>query len=155
MYAVGRDLGEAAGMRRLWRRGLAALGGVAAVAVLFNALYGLFYGEVSQVLWDYAIDPVVLAVIGLIVLVNVADSLRARGQAANHLVQLPRDVITALVAVVWVRYLIQYGEKIAPEVEAAAGLWGHLDALVIVILSFEAISLWRSASQTSRRTNPA
>ena len=37
--------------------------------------------------------------------------------------------------------------KIAPDHEATAGLWGHLTALAIVILAFEAISLWRSDRQ--------
>ena len=76
-----------------------------------------------------------------------ADSLRIRGKAGNHLAQWPRDVVTALVAIVWVRFLMQYADKIAPDHEATAGLWGHLTALAIVILAFEAISLWRSDRQ--------
>ena len=88
-----------------------------------------------------------LVVIGLTVLVNIGDSLRIRNRAGNHLAQMPRDVVTALVAIVWVRFLMQYADKIAPNHEATAGLWGHLTALAIVILAFEAISLWRSAGQ--------
>ena len=57
------------------------------------------------------------------------------------------DVVTALVAIVGVRFLMQYADKIAPDHEATSGLWGHLTALTIVILVFEAISLWRSASR--------
>ncbi len=96
-----------------WRKSLAVLGGITAVAVL----------------------------------VNVGDSLRIRGKAGNHLAQWLRDVVTALVAIVWVRFLMQYADKIAPDHEATAGLWGHLTALAIVILAFEAISLWRSDRQ--------
>ena len=77
----------------------------------------------------------------------MCDSLRIRNREGSHLTQLPRDVITALVAVVWVRFLMQYADKIAPDHEATAGLWGHLTALAIVILAFEAISLWRSADR--------
>ena len=36
----------------------------------------------------------------------------------------PGDVVTVLVAVVWVRFLMQYNDKIAPDHEATSGLWG-------------------------------
>ena len=85
--------------------------------------------------------------IGLNVLVNVRDSLKSRSEAVNLLAQWPRDVVTALVAIVWIWFLMQYADKIAPDHEATSGLWGHLTALAIVILSFEAISLWRSSGQ--------
>ena len=130
-----------------WRRGLAVLGGIAAVAVLSNELYYPYNKEVSQFIWDYVVDPAALVVMGLNVLVNVSDSLRIRSRVGNHLTQWPRDVVTALVAIVWVRFLMQYADKIAPNHEATTGLWGHLTALAIVILAFEAISLWRSARQ--------
>ena len=55
------------------------------------------------------------------------------------------DLLT--VAIVWVRFIMQYADKMAPDHEGTAGLWGHLTALAIVILAFEAISLWRSAGQ--------
>ena len=109
-----------------WRRGLAVLGGVTAVAVLSNELYYPYDKEVSQLICDYIVDPAALAVLGRDVLVNVADSLRIRSRVGNHLAQWPRDVVTALVAIVWVRYLMQYTDKIAPDHEATAGLWGHL-----------------------------
>ncbi len=127
-----------------WRRGLAVLGGITAVMVLANELYYPYNKEVSLFIWDYIADPVALAVIGLTILVNVSDSLRIRSLAGNHLAQMPRDVVTTLVAIVWVRFLMQYADKIAPNHEATAGLWGHLTALAIVILAFEAISMWRS-----------
>ncbi len=132
-----------------WRKWLAVLGGITAVAVLFNELYYPYNKAVSGFIWDYIADPAALIVMGFNVLVNVGDSLRIRSRAGNHLTQMPRDVITALVAVVWVRFLMQYADKIAPNHEATAGLWGHLTALAIVILAFEAISLWRSAGQAS------
>ncbi len=127
-----------------WRKSLAVLGGITAVAVLLNELYYPYNKEASQFIWDYIADPLALIVIGLNVLVNVGDSLRVRSKAGNHLAQWPRDVVTALVAIVWVRFLMQYADKIAPDHEATAGLWGHLTALAIVILAFESISLWWS-----------
>ncbi len=130
-----------------WRRVLAVLGGITAIGVLANELYYPYDKEASQFIWDYIADPAALVVIVLNVLVNVADSLRIRARAGNHLAQWPRDVVTTLVAIVWVRFLMQYADKIAPDHEATAGLWGHLTALAIVILAFEAISLWRSAGR--------
>ena len=44
----------------------------------------------------------------------MGDSLRIRGKAGNHLAQWPRDVVTALVAIVWVRFLMQYADKKLP-----------------------------------------
>ncbi len=128
-----------------WRKWLAILGGITALAVLLTELYWPYNKDVGQFLWDYIVDPAALAVIGLNILVNVCDSLKIRNRAGIHLSQMPRDIVTTLVAVVWVRFLMQYADKIAPDHEATAGLWGHLTALAIVILAFEAISLWRSA----------
>ena len=123
-----------------WRKTLAVLGGMTAVAVLLNELYYPYNKEISQFIWDFIADPLALIVIGLNILVNVGDSLRTRGRAGQSPRQLPRDVVTALVAVVWVRFLMQYADKMAPDHEATAGLWGHLTALAIVILVFEAIA---------------
>ena len=130
-----------------WRKLLAVLGGIAAVAALSNNLYYPYNKDVSQFIWSYIVDPVVLIIIGFNVLVNVSDSLKIRSQAGNHLAQWPRDVVTALVAIVWVRFVMQYADQIAPNQEPTSGLWGHLTALAIVILTFEAICLWRSAGQ--------
>ena len=133
-----------------WQRVLAVLGGVTAVAVLFAELYYPYNKEAGQIIWSWVVDPAVVIVMGLIVLVNVRASLRIRSGAGGHWPQMPRDVITGLVALVWVRFLLQYADQIAPDHEATSGLWGHLSALAIVMLAFEAISLWRSARQESR-----
>ena len=133
-----------------WRRILAVVGGIAAVAVLATELYWPYNKELGQFFWDYLVDPVALIVIGINILVNIGDSLRIRGGSGNHLPQWPRDVVTVLVAIVWVRFLMQYNDKIAPDHEATSGLWGHLTALAIVILAFEAISMWRSSGRRSR-----
>ena len=133
-----------------WRRILAVVGGITAVAVLATELYWPYNKELGQFFWDYLVDPVALIVIGINILVNIGDSLRIRGGSGNHLTQWPRDVVTVLVAIVWVRFLMQYNDKIAPDHEATSGLWGHLTALAIVILAFEAISMWRSSGRRSR-----
>lgn len=130
-----------------WRKWLAVIGGITAIAVLLTELYWPYNKEVGQFLWDYIVDPAALVVIGLNILVNVRDSLKIRDGQGSHLTQMPRDVVTVLVAAVWVRFLMQYADKIAPDHEATSGLWGHLTALAIVILAFEAISLWRSANR--------
>ena len=98
-----------------WRKWLAVLGGITAVAVLLNELYYPYNKDVSQFIWDYIADPLALIVIGANILVNVGDSLRIRSKAGNHLAQWPRDVVTGLVAVIWVRFLMQYADKIAPD----------------------------------------
>ena len=133
-----------------WRRILAVVGGIAAVAVLATELYWPYNKELGQFFWDYLVDPVALIVIGINILVNIGDSLRIRGGSGSHLAQWPRDVVTVLVAIVWVRFLMQYNDKIAPDHEATSGLWGHLTALAVVILAFEAISMWRSSGRRSR-----
>ena len=133
-----------------WRRILAVVGGIAAVAVLATELYWPYNKELGQFFWDYLVDPVALIVIGINILVNIGDSLRIRSGSGNHLAQWPRDVVTVLVAIVWVRFLMQYNDKIAPDHEATSGLWGHLTALAVVILAFEAISMWRSSGRRSR-----
>lgn len=132
-----------------WRRVLAVLGGVTAVAVLFAELFYPYNKDVGQIVWSWIVDPAVVIVMGLIVLVNVRASLRIRGGSGDHRAQMPRDVITTLVAIVWVRFLLQYADQIAPDHDATSGLWGHLSALAIVILTFEAIVLWRSSKRGS------
>ena len=72
-------------------------------------------------LWDYIPDSAIIIVIALNVLVNVRDSLRTRSQAGGHLAQWPRDVVTALVAIVGVRFLMQYADKIAPATKPHPG----------------------------------
>ena len=130
-----------------WRRALAVAGGITCVGVLANELFYPYNKPASQFIWDYIADPAAILVIGLFILVNVRDSLRVRAGVGDHLAQWPRDVVTALVAIIWVRFLMQYADKIAPDHEATSGLWGHLTALAIVILAFEAIALWRSADR--------
>ena len=66
-----------------WRRILAVVGGIAAVAVLATELYWPYNKELGQFFWDYLVDPVALIVIGINILVNIGDSLRIRGGSGN------------------------------------------------------------------------
>ncbi|MYA03237.1 MAG: hypothetical protein F4Y37_01280 [Caldilineaceae bacterium SB0664_bin_22] len=133
---------------RMWRKGLSLLCGLTALLVAGNWLFFAVNQEASQVIWDYVADPAVLVLLGLTVLVNVRDSLQVRNNAGTHLTQLPRDIITALEAMVGFRYLLQYVDKMAASLEPVDGLWAYLDSIVVVVLVAEAIALWRSANRT-------
>ncbi len=126
------------------RQVLAVLCGITAVLVVANVLFAAVDPETSLILWLYLIDPAVLVCLGLVVLVHLRASLQIRNAAGHHLAQLPRDAITALEAIVGFRFLLQYIASLAPDLEETPNLWEHLDAVVIVLLAFEAIALWRS-----------
>ncbi len=136
---------------RMWRKGLSLLCGLTALTVAGNWLFFAVDQEASQVIWDYVADPAVLVLLTLTVLVNLRDSLQARNKPGTQLTQLPRDVITALEAMVGFRYLLQYVAKMAADLEPVDGLWEYLDSIVVIILVAEAIALWRSARQEPRR----
>ena len=127
-----------------WRRGLAVLSVMVALAVIGNSFIFAFEREPGQFIWDYIADPLVIVVLFVVTLVNVIDSLLIRTHAGSHLTQLPRDIVTALVAIVGFRYLLQYLAKMSPAQDPVSALWDYLVAIVIVVLFFEAISLWRS-----------
>ena len=55
--------------------------------------------------------------------------LRIRRNGGSHLAQLPRDVITALVAMVNIRYLLQYMAKMDPDRDPVFALWDYLIAI--------------------------
>ena len=131
----------------LWRRGLAILCAMVALVVIGNSFIFAFEEEAGRFIWDYIADPLVIVVLFVVTVVNVMDSLLIRMSDDSHLTQLPRDLITALVAIVGFRYLLQYLAKMGPTSDPVADLWGHLVSIVIVVLFFEAISLWRSDSR--------
>ena len=128
-----------------WRKGLALLCVIAAALLLAATIVYVFDEDLAQVIYDYAADPGVIVVLALVVLVNAIDSLRIRRNGGSHLAQLPRDVITALVAMVDIRYLLQYMEKMDPDRDPVLAFWDYLISIVLVVLVFEAISLWRAA----------
>ena len=130
-----------------WRRGLAVLCVMVALAVIGNSFIFAFQREAGQFIWDYIADPLVIVVLFVVTIVNVIDSLLVRMSGGSHLTQLPRDIVTALVAVVGFRYLLQYLAKMSPIQDPVSALWDYLVSIVIVVLFFEAVSLWRSDSR--------
>ena len=133
-----------------WRKGLAALCIIAAALLLAATVVFVFDEDAAHVIFDYAADPGVIIVLGLVVLANVLDSLRIRRKSGSHLGQLPRDVITALVAMVDIRYLLQYMAKMDPDRDPVFALWDYLISITLVALIFEAISLWWTAGREER-----
>ena len=127
-----------------WRVGLAVLCIAASALLLLNIFINAASGDTAEFIWNYIADPAAIAAIALTTLVNVRDSLRVRGASdAAAARQLPRDVVTALTAIVGVRYLQQY---VAHWNDQDAGwLWDYLVAIAIVLLAFEAITHWRAA----------
>jgi len=116
--------------------------------MVVNVLYSAADPDTSLIIWNFVVDPAVLLFLGIAIVIHVRDSLQVRNEAGPHPTQLPRDVITALEAIVLVRFLLQYVYSLSPNLEPTPNLWEHLDALLIVILAFEAIVLRRSAERT-------
>ena len=86
-----------------WRRGLAVLCVVSGLLLIAGNVVWQFNEEAAGRVFNYAADPGVLASLALVTLANVTESLRVRNKDGSHLAQLPRDVITALVAMFAVR----------------------------------------------------
>ncbi len=129
------------------RKILAVFNILAVLSILGNALVFAVDQVTGQLIYDYVADPAVIIAIFLTVLVNLGDSLRKRDGSGNRQEQLPRDVITALVAMLGFRYLLQYIDKIAAALEPVPELWHYLVSAAVVVLIAEAISLWRFSGQ--------
>ena len=132
------------------RKILAVFNILAVLSILGNALVFAVDQVTGQLIYDYVADPAVIIAIFLTVLVNLGDSLRKREGSGNNPEQLPRDVITALVAILGFRYLLQYIDKMATALEPVPELWHNLVSVAVVVLIAEAISLWRFSGQESR-----
>ena len=78
-----------------WRRGLAVLCAMVALAVIGNSFIFAFERDAGQFIWDYIADPLVIAVLLVVTVVNVIDSLLIRMSGGSHFTQLPRDIVTA------------------------------------------------------------
>ncbi len=130
-----------------WRVGLALLCAAASALLLLNIFINAASGDTAEFIWNYIADPAAIVTIALATLVNVRDSLRLRGASeAATARQLPRDVVTALTAIVGVRYLQQY---MAHWNDQEVGwLWDYLVAIAIVLLASEAIAQWRAARRS-------
>ena len=134
-----------------WRKPLAGVALIVALVALGN--YYLFAVDraTGQIIWNI-IDPVIIVVLAALILLNIADSVRARRQAADggghggH--QLPRDVITVIAAMTTMFYLHNYLLKIAFGTAAAnPWIWHFIVPPVVVLLTIEGIGQWLRAGR--------
>jgi len=134
-----------------WRKLLAAVALIVALVALVN--YYLFAVDraTGQIIWNI-IDPVIIVVLAALILLNIADSVRARRQAVDGgghgLHQLPRDVITAGAAVTTMFYLHNYLLKVAFGTAAAnPWIWHFIVPPVVALLAVEGIGQWLRAGR--------
>ena len=134
-----------------WRKPLGTVALIVALVALVN--YYLFAVDraTGQVIWNI-IDPVIIVILAALILLNSADSVRARRRAADggghagH--QLPRDVITAGAAVTTMFYLHNYLLKVAFGTAAAnPWIWHFIVPPVVVLLAIEGIGQWLRAGR--------
>ena len=134
-----------------WRKPLAGVALIVALVAMVN--YYLFAVDraTGQIIWNI-IDPVIIVVMAALILLNIADSVRARRQDADssghggH--QLPRDIITAGAAVTTMFYLHNYLLKIAFGTAAAnPWIWHFIVPPVVVLLVIEGIGQWLRAGR--------
>ena len=127
---------------------LSALCWLCAVVMFFFYYYFPFNVDFVQTLWDYAIDPVILATFILILIVNVSMSLKAH-DAGMGLQRLPMDIFTMAMGFTGALYMHNYVLKFAGSFEPSAVLWDVLAAAVIVIMPVSGISYWRQAKRAA------
>ena len=134
-----------------WRKPLGAVALIVALVALVN--YYLFAVDraTGQTIWNI-IDPVIIVVLAALILLNIADSVRIRRQAAagsghgGH--QLRRDVITAIAAVTTMFYLHNYLLKVAFGTAAAnPWIWHFIVPPVVALLAVEGIGQWLRAGR--------
>ncbi len=117
----------------------------AAGQLLFHYLFP-FYPDAIQPLWNYAIDPVIIVTIALVVAVNTWTSLDCRGEAAA-LQRLPMNIFTMFIGVVGIMYLHNYVLKFAAAFEVRQLLWDILVPPIAVSMAVSAIIYWRQANR--------
>ena len=136
-----------------WRKPLGAVALIVALVALVN--YYLFAVDraTGQIIWNI-IDPVIIVVLAALILLNIADSVRARRQAAavgghghgRH--QLPRDIVTVIAAMTTMFYLHNYLLKVAFGTgEANPWIWHFIVPPVVALLTIEGIGQWLRAGR--------
>ena len=130
------------------RKPLGALSLIVALVLLAAYYLSAAYADFPDTVW-HVVDILVVVVIALTVLVNVADSLRARRDPSAHLRQLPRDAITVVAAFVLMLFLHNSLLFFAPHAEDNVTLWQYLDPAAAAVLVWEGVALLRSAARTS------
>ena len=119
---------------------------ITAVAVLCCNTYFPLHPAGVQPIWDYVVDPLTLLVLGLVVTLNVRDSLQTLGvDPEQH--QRPVDLFTMVTAYVGLVYLHNYVLKFSEHFEASATIWNLFAPAVIVITGVSAIRFWRRADR--------
>ncbi len=125
---------------------LSALCWLCAISGTFFFYYFPFNPDFVQNLWDYVIDPVIIATLILVVIANVHISLnlRNRGETA-HALQF--DLFTSVAGFTAALYLHNYVLKFADAFDPLQTMWDFLLAAVIVIMAIAAITYWRKATR--------
>ena len=121
---------------------------IVAAALLVTYYYFPFNPDAVQTLWDYAIDPIIVVTLILIIIVNTRISLDTHA-AGQGLRRLPMDIITMLTAAFAMLYLHQYVLKFAEGFEPSQFLWDLLVPGVIVFMVTSAISYSRRTGADS------
>ena len=116
--------------------------------MFFFYYYSPFNVDFVQTIWDYAIDPVILATFILIVIVNVRASLKLHDEGMG-LQRLPMDIFTMAAGFTGALYMHNYVLKFAESFEPSAALWDVLAAAVIVIMPVSGIGYWRQAKRAA------
>ena len=127
------------------RQPLGVLALLAALAMLSAHYLAVAYSLPTAV-W-HVLAIIVIVPIALTVLLNVADSLRARRDPSAHLRQLPRDAITVVVAFVLIVFLHNYLLFALPHAADNPDLWTYLNPAAVLILAWESIALLRSTTR--------
>ena len=124
---------------------LSALCWIMSAILLITYYYFPYHPEIVQALWDYAIDPVIIATLILVIIVNAKISLDMHdaGQGLRH---LPMDVMTMLTAAFAILYLHQYVLKFAEGFTPSQFLWDLLVPGVIIFMVVSGISYRRQAN---------
>ena len=107
-----------------------------------------FNVDFVQTLWDYAIDPVILATFILIVIVNVRASLKLHDEGMG-VQRLPMDIFTMAAGFTGALYMHNHVLKFTGSFEPSAALWDVLAAAVIVIMPVSGISYWPQAKRAA------
>ncbi len=121
---------------------------IVAATLLITYYYFPFNPDTVQTLWDYIIDPIIVATLILVIIVNTKISLDIHA-AGQGLRRLPMDIMTMLTAAFTMLYLHQYVLKFAEGFEPSQFLWDLLVPGVIIFMVTSAISYSRRTRANS------
>lgn len=122
---------------------------IGAAVQLFFMYFFLFQPSMVQPLWDYAIDPFMLALLAVVVILSVDKSLNMRNRGLG-LQNLPMDVYAIAVGATGLLYFHNYLRKFAAAFEPDQNLWTYLSVATVTALTIAAITFWRDANRAVR-----